>query len=156
MQRLCQDWEIENLTFSFASYVSNERVLLLKTRVVHAELFKMNNSAGRLNTEISIQLYSRSQLKCLSSSLSTVVLNELWKFFMNYSVNMCVIKNRATLFPVCSSIDNRPLVTRKFFYINVHIFKASISSSVWWKLRKFSICCSYDLIQSQNITGCKW
>ena len=31
MQRLCQDWEIENLAFSFASYVSNERILLLNT-----------------------------------------------------------------------------------------------------------------------------
>ena len=124
MQRLCQDWEIENLTFSFASYVSNERVLLLKTRVVPAELFKMNNSAGKLNTEISIQLYSRSQLKCLSSSLSTVVLNELWKFFMNYSVNMCGIKNRATLFPVCSSIDNRSLVTRKFFLYKCAYFQS--------------------------------
>ena len=31
MQRLCQGWEIENLAFSFASYVSNERILLLNT-----------------------------------------------------------------------------------------------------------------------------
>ena len=61
----------------------------------------MENSAGKLKTEISIQLYSRLQLKYLSSSLSTINLNELWKFFMKYSVNMCGIKNRATLFPVC-------------------------------------------------------
>ena len=41
----------------------------------------MNNSAGKLNTEISIQLYSRLELKCLSNSLSTIVLSELWKVF---------------------------------------------------------------------------
>ena len=49
-----------------------------------------------------------------SNSLSTFVLNELRKFVMNYSVNESDIKNWATLFPVCSSVDNRSLVTRKF------------------------------------------
>ena len=49
-----------------------------------------------------------------SNSLSTFVLNELRKFVMNYSVNESDIENWATLFPVCSSVDNRSLVTRKF------------------------------------------
>ena len=45
----------------------------------------------------------------------------LRKFFMNYSVNKSYVKNRATLYPVYSPVENRSLVTSKFLqYIFAH------------------------------------